>query len=219
MSAFHVLPGIIVIFALTLSFKDFWQQLLPKLLSDKAFQHFLFFVMLAIFFLWSAQASTKEYLSIHLLGLTTLTLLLGWRSAFVITIIPVTGLCLTLQLPFNQFFIYLLLSSLIPILISHAVFWLSFRFLPKNIFVYIFVAGFFAGGITSSIHFLVNSLFYLWQGSYDWKTINDNYLLFLPLLIFPEGLLNGMAAAIMSVFKPEWLRTFSDKHYLYPTKK
>lgn len=39
--------------------------------------------------------------------------------------------------------------------------------------------------------------------------------IFVPLLAFPEGLLNGMALAILAVFRPEWLRVFSDRDYLY----
>ncbi|TON15302.1 hypothetical protein CGH62_27375, partial [Vibrio parahaemolyticus] len=36
-----------------------------------------------------------------------------------------------------------------------------------------------------------------------------------PLLAFPEGLLNGMSLAVLTVFKPEWLRVFSDRDYIY----
>ncbi len=110
---------------------------------------------------------------------------------------------------------YLLLSVLLPILISYAIFALSYHYLPRNIFVFIFVAGFFNGGMTGSLHLLLNTLYQLTFGSHDWHTIYDNYLIFVPLLAFPEGLLNGMALAILSVFKPEWLRVFSDRDYIY----
>lgn len=215
MSAIELLPISLVIMAITFSLKDIKNVFLPKLLADKPFQHFVFFAMLGLFFLWSAQAGIKENLSIHFLGLTIFTLVFGWRTAFLLTIPVTLGLCLTQQLPYAQLFDYLFISSLIPITISYMVFVLSFRYLPKNIFIYIFIAGFFNGGLTSSTHFVFNSLLHVWQGNYDWQTITNNYLMFLPLLAFPEGLLNGMAAAVMSVFKPEWLRTFSDSHYIY----
>lgn len=171
--------------------------------------------MLGLFLLWSTQASVKEGLSLHFLALTTLTMMYGWRSAFILTLPVSAALALFGKISFAALPEYLLLSSLLPILISYSIFALSYHYLPRNIFVFIFVAGFFNAGVTGSLHLLLNSL-YIWQlGAYDWITITDNYLIFVPLLAFPEGLLNGMALAILAVFRPEWLRVFSDRDYLY----
>lgn len=92
---------------------------------------------------------------------------------------------------------------------------LSYHYLPRNIFVFIFVAGFFNGALTGSAHLLVSGLYYWFTGNHDWTTIVDNYLVFIPLLAFPEGLLNGMSLTMFTVFKPEWLRVFSDRDYIY----
>ncbi|WP_154171636.1 energy-coupling factor ABC transporter permease [Vibrio metoecus] len=206
---------IIILAVLLLVKKDSQQTLWPKFRNDRSFQHLTYFVMLGLFLLWSAQASVKEGLNIHFLALTTLTMMYGWRSAFIITIPVTTALALVGKISFAALPEYLLLSSLLPILISYSVFALSYHYLPRNIFVFIFVAGFFNAGVTGSLHLLLNSL-YVWEmGTYDWKTIMDNYLIFIPLLAFPEGLLNGMALAILAVFRPEWLRVFSDRDYLY----
>lgn len=206
----------IIIFAvLLLVKKDSQHALWPKFRDDRTFQHLTYFVMLGLFLLWSAQASVKEGLTIHFLALTTLTMMYGWRSAFIITIPITAALALFGKISLAALPEYLLLSSLLPILISYSVFALSYHYLPRNIFVFIFVAGFFNAGVTGSLHLLLNSL-YVWEmGTYDWKTIMDNYLIFIPLLAFPEGLLNGMALAILAVFRPEWLRVFSDRDYLY----
>lgn len=206
---------IIILAVLLLVKKDSQQALWPKFRNDRSFQHLTYFVMLSLFLLWSAQASVKEGLNIHFLALTTLTMMYGWRSAFIITIPVTTALALVGKISFAALPEYLLLSSLLPILISYSVFALSYHYLPRNIFVFIFVAGFFNAGLTGSLHLLINSL-YIWQlGTYDWTTIMDNYLIFVPLLAFPEGLLNGMALAILAVLRPEWLRVFSDRDYLY----
>ncbi|ENM5834000.1 energy-coupling factor ABC transporter permease [Vibrio metoecus] len=210
------LASTIIIFAvLLLVKKDNQHALWPKFRDDRTFQHLTYFVMLGLFLLWSAQASVKEGLTIHFLALTTLTMMYGWRSAFIITIPVTAALALFGKISLAALPEYLLLSSLLPILISYSVFALSYHYLPRNIFVFIFVAGFFNAGVTGSLHLLLNSL-YVWEmGTYDWKTIMDNYLIFIPLLAFPEGLLNGMALAILAVFRPEWLRVFSDRDYLY----
>ncbi len=38
------------------------------------------------------------------------------------------------------------------------------------------------------------------------------------LIWFPEGLLNGMAITLMTVYRPQWLRTFYDNEYLSPER-
>ncbi|MDG3088391.1 energy-coupling factor ABC transporter permease [Vibrio hannami] len=211
----YILPYIAVFIAIGLCIKDFRHAFLPKLLTDKPFQNFCFFTTIGLFFLWSAQAGVKEGLLIHFLGLTIFTLIFGMRTAFLLTIPIAFALAITTQIPFDTLAEYLFLSCLIPISVSYGIYYLSFHYLPKNIFIFIFVAGFLNGALTGSVHLLTNTGYQLWQGNYDWQTISDNYFIFLPLLAFPEGLLNGMAAAIMAVFKPEWLRTFSDKDYIY----
>lgn len=219
MDSIQLISALLVITAILFCWRDFYQIFVAKLLNDKSFQHFAFLLMLGLFFLWSAQASVKEGLSIHFLAMTSFTLIFGWRSAFMLTLPVIAGLAITGQIPVETLASYTLLTSLLPILISYSVFAASYRYLPHNIFIYIFIAGFFNGGFTGSMHLLLNTGFQVVHGLHDWQTINDNYFIFLPLLAFPEGLINGMAAAMMSVFKPEWLRTFSDRDYIYQRGK
>ncbi|WP_332059000.1 energy-coupling factor ABC transporter permease [Vibrio panuliri] len=188
---------------------------IPKLKSEPSFQHLTCAVCFSLFLLWSAEAGIKPGLDIHFLALTSLCLMYGWRVAYLLCVPIALSLALFGTLTLEAMGQYLLLSCLIPLLTSYVVFLLSYRYLPRNIFVYIFVAGFFNGAITGSVHILSTSFFHLVMDSHDWATIVDNYLVFIVLLAFPEGLLNGMAVAVLSVFKPEWLRTFSDRDYIY----
>jgi len=188
---------------------------MPKLKKERSFQHITFAVIFALFVLWSADAGVKDGLSIHFLALTALTLMYGWRSAFALTAVISLLMAIVGELSFFSLPEYLLLSGLIPILISHLVFVTSYHYLPRNIFVFIFVAGFFNGAITGSLHLILNGTYLLASSHYDWQTILDNYLVFTPLLAFPEGLLNGMVIALLCVFKPELLRVFSDRDYIY----
>ncbi|OLQ94249.1 hypothetical protein BIY21_00170 [Vibrio ponticus] len=195
--------------------KDTRDNFLPKLKQESHFQHLTFAVCFALFLLWLAEAGIKQGLDIHFLALTSLTLMYGWRVAYLLCFPVILSLALFGTLSITDMGHYLVLSCLIPILTSYGVFLLSYRYLPRNIFVFIFVAGFFNGAITGSVHILSTSLFHLLTDQHDWTTIVDNYLVFIALLAFPEGLLNGMAIAVFSVFKPEWLRTFSDRDYIY----
>lgn len=206
---------VIVIIFVFIAVKDVKTAFWPKFKSEKSFQHLTYCVVFALFLLWSAQASVKEGLTIHFLALTTLTMMFGWRSAFILTIPVSCALIIVGKISLYGLPEYLLLSCLLPILISYAIFSISYHYFPRNIFVFIFVAGFFNGGLTGSLHLLINAGYQLNLGQHDWKTILDNYLIFIPLLAFPEGLLNGMSLAILSVFKPEWLRVFSDRDYIY----
>lgn len=194
---------------------DVKRHLLPKLQKDRSFQHITYAIIFALFLLWSAQAGVKDNLSIHFLGLTTLTLMYGWKIAYLLSGIVSLLLAAFGELHFFQLPEYLLLSGLVPITISCIIFNLTYKYLPRNIFVFIFIAGFFNGAVTGSLHLVINSLYHVVNDTHDWATIVDNYLIFTPLLAFPEGLLNGMTTAMLCVFKPEWLRVFSDKDYIY----
>lgn len=206
---------IVVLLAVVLSWRDLTQVLLTKLKTERTFQHITFATILMFSVLWSTEAGVKENLSIHFLGLTALTLMYGWRSAFALSIAIVLLMTLFGSLAWTALPQFLVFSALLPIAISYAIFLLSYHYLPRNIFVFIFVAGFLNGALTGTLHLLINSGYYLLATDLDWPTIFDNYLLFTPLLAFPEGLLNGMAIAMLTVFKPELLRVFSDRDYIY----
>ncbi|MGR5485397.1 energy-coupling factor ABC transporter permease [Vibrio alfacsensis] len=216
MDWFNLVSTIVVIWVVTaFCVSDFRKVVWPKMVQEKPFQHLVFTTLFLLIVLWSAQASVKEGLQIHFLAITTLTMMYGWRMAFLLCILAVLANHLLHDTPLLMLPTSLVLSALIPILISQLVFILSYQFLPRNIFVFIFVAGFFNGAITGSLHLLGNAFYHLYIGHYDWQTILDNYFAFVPLLAFPEGMLNGMALAVLSVFKPEWLRAFSDRDYIY----
>ncbi|AVF59578.1 energy-coupling factor ABC transporter permease [Vibrio diabolicus] len=211
------LGSLVVILWIVLAYclPDWKKVVWPKLEKEKAFQHLVFATLFFFSILWATQAGVKEGLQIHFLALTTLTMMYGWRMAFLISIPAMLVNHLLHDVSLLQLPTSLVLSALLPIFISYLVFLLSYHYLPRNILVFIFVAGFFNGAITGSLHLLINSFYHLSVGHYDWETIQHNYFIFVPLLAFPEGLLNGMSLAVLTVFKPEWLRVFSDRDYIY----
>ncbi|MDV5045995.1 energy-coupling factor ABC transporter permease [Vibrio diabolicus] len=211
------LGSLVVILWIVLAYclPDWKKVVWPKLEKEKAFQHLVFATLFFFSILWATQAGVKEGLQIHFLALTTLTMMYGWRMAILISIPAMLVNHLLHDVSLLQLPTSLVLSALLPIFISYLVFLLSYHYLPRNIFVFIFVAGFFNGAITGSLHLLINSFYHLSVGHYDWETIQHNYFIFVPLLAFPEGLLNGMSLAVLTVFKPEWLRVFSDRDYIY----
>jgi uncharacterized membrane protein len=54
----------------------------------------------------------------------------------------------------------------------------------------------------------------LGAGLYDWAHIRNDYLPYIPLIIFPEAVLNGMLMTVFVVIRPEWVRSFDDEFYI-----
>ena len=205
----------IVIASIKMVWSDVSSAFLPKLVQSSAFQYITFGVITALLILWSAKSGLNDDMSVHFLGLTAVTLMYGWRCAYFISSIVALLLMLLGTLSVESVTSFLVVSCLIPILLSYLIFAVSYHSLPRNIFVFIFVAGFFNAALVCIVHLLVRGLFIYCFTDYDWQAIKTNYLILIPLLSFPEGLINGMFIAVLTVFKPELLRVFSDKHYIY----
>ncbi|OEE65611.1 hypothetical protein A1OS_13410 [Enterovibrio norvegicus] len=194
--------------------RDGWQ----KMRQDKGYQHLVFASGIVLFCLWALKAGIREGLDIHFLGMTVLTLCHGPRIAVWIAMIPLALMVGFGLLPAMDVGLYAVTTAVIPAFVSYAIFWLSYRYLSRHLFVYIFIAGFFNAAFTIVLHLIVVSAGYWVSGLYSWDTITHNYLMLAVLIWFPEGLLNGMAVTLMSVYRPHWLRTFYDREYLSPDR-
>ncbi|MCG9723436.1 energy-coupling factor ABC transporter permease [Shewanella sp. Isolate7] len=183
------------------------------LLKDKALQTRL---LLAIFFvnaLWLIDASITPGIHAHFLGIVTLMLMFGWRLATLALLLPVAFFAtFMLKLPLD-FAIYGLVAIALPLFLSYVVYSQVFKYLPHHLFVYIFCGAFMNAFLCIVFHILCWSTWLYLSSDYDWSYLADNYLLLIPLLAFPEALLNGMAVTLMVVYRPEWLYDYSDRTY------
>lgn len=194
--------------------REFW----PKLRDERTYQHLVFASLAALAVIWSIQAGIKDGLQLHFLLLTTLVLCHGWRIALWLGNVPLLALFLQNKLSWPDSGLFFISQLLLPVLFSYALFLWSYHRLSRQLFVYLFVAG-FIGAALSIVLQLTATAGLLWlEGRYDWTTIYDNYLLFSLLIWFPEALLNGAALTLLAVYKPEWLRTFYDREYLSPDR-
>ena len=183
-------------------------------LQDKTRHHLCFGAAIALVPLWMMQAGIKTGLEVHFLGLTTLVLLLGWRMGVLMASL---SLLLVTSFGFEAWTMLgpnLLLGVIIPLSASYLFFLLTYSYLYRHLFVYIFVAGFLNAALTITLKTLLFSGFMVWSEQYNWQVVFDNYLSILPLLLLPEALLNGMAITVLVVFKPEWMRTYRDRDYI-----
>lgn len=189
---------------------EFW----PKFRSEKGYQHWVLASVVALFLLWSLRAGLADGLQVHFLALTTLALCHGWRIAVLIGVIPTLLLAAFGLLPVGDIGIFFVVSVIFPAWLSFCLFRLSYQYLNRHLFVYIFVAAFLNGALTMAAHQLLNGVVMWGAGLYSWHYITENYLVLMPLLLFPEALINGMAITLLVVYQPQWVRTFHDNDYL-----
>jgi len=203
---------------LLLLLRFFPRELLPKLRTDNDYQHFWFSSVLVIALLWLAQAGIKPGLELHLLGITALVLCHGWRIAWLIGSLAIAILVAVGKISLADAGAMALLTVLLPALFSYLIFLTSYQYLPRHLFIYIFVAGFANAALTITFKMVLTALWFYWQGIYSWASIYQDYLQLALLIWFAEALLNGMAITLMSVYRPHWLRTFYDNEYLSPDR-
>ncbi len=182
--------------------------------QSKLQQHLVFGATAAVFILWLFRAGIYDGLGVHFLWLTALTMTLGVRYSLLsglAVLIAVTALGYE---DWRMIGVNGLLGVAAPIALTHLIFNWSFHRLPRNLFIYIFVCAFFPGALMIATKMMLLAGYYVVDGTYDWLTVKDNYVVLIPLLLFPEGMLNGMTMTLLTIYKPHWIYTFHDKFYI-----
>ncbi|BDX06181.1 energy-coupling factor ABC transporter permease [Planctobacterium marinum] len=187
---------------------------ISRLFSERRLQHFVFGAAASLFMLWFFRTGIYEGLTVHFLWLTACVLLLGLRWAILSSSLALLGLTIAGLEPWSMLGVNGLLGVVAPLALSYAIYSLSFHRLPKHFFIYIFVCGFFAGLASLTLKMGLLGGYYTLTGIHDWDIVQDNYLILIPLLLFPEGLLNGMTMTLLIIYKPHWVYTFHDKFYI-----
>ncbi len=189
-------------------------SLLRTLGAHPLYQHLCLGGAIVLVPLWTLRAGLHEGLEIHFLGLTSLTLLLGWRLALLAPCLTLLLLAYFGVIPLADIGWQALIGVALPMATSWLLFLGSWAWLPRHLFVYLFVAAFLGGALSISAKVIANALLMGVSGTYSWHTISADYLSIWPLLLFPEALLNGMTMTLLAVYRPHWVNTFFDREYL-----
>ncbi|HID01383.1 MAG TPA: hypothetical protein EYP05_08675 [Piscirickettsiaceae bacterium] len=185
-----------------------------KVRGDSHAQHVFFGVTLALAFLWYGTASIGDGLSFHFLLITTVTLLFGWQFAVLaalLALIVLSGFGLT---GWDALAVNWLLMGVVPALITWWILVAAYRWLPRHFFVYVFLNAFLAAGISTFIALVITGYVLIWAGVQTAEKVAHSFMPYIPLLAAPEAFLNGMIMAFLVMFKPHWIATFTDEHYL-----
>ena len=184
-----------------------------ELIANKRLQHLVFGATASVFVLWLFRAGIYDGLTVHFLWLPALALTLGLRWAIISATIALLGMTAVGKEEWTMIGVNGLFGVVIPLCFSYAILMLTFHKLPRHLFIYIFVCAFFPGAFAIALKMALLTGYYVFDDVYTWRVAFDNYLILTPLMMFPEAMLNGMTMTLLTIYKPDWIYTFQDKHY------
>jgi len=177
----------------------------------------LFASAVVLWLVWQLRTDIPgtEGLEFHLLMATTVTLMFGWAFAFLVicaaqVLVTVQGMA-----EWGSFAAIVTCNGAVPIAATVGVYALSRRYLPRHFFVYIFVCCFGAGAL-SMLASRATGMIVLLSGEAHtvFQMQADGYFIMLIVTMFPEAFVNGAIMTMLVVFKPHWVGSFRDRHYL-----
>lgn len=183
-------------------------------LSDNEASHVYFGAVAVACVLWTLRAGIAPGYNYHLLGMTSLCLMFDWQFALLAASLVL--LVTTWKGPAGgeAFALNALIMGALPVLSTRVLLYASQRRLTHNFFVYIFVNAFFAGALGILLSGLAASAVLALAEGGTVNQTREDYLLFIPLLLFGEAFLNGMAMTLLVAYRPRWVSTFHDHWYL-----
>ncbi len=183
-------------------------------LRDNNFSHLVFASTVAILILWNIRAGIYPAIHFHLLGVTTFTLMVGWRFAIIGVTLALIGTTAYGHGGWETLGLNGLIMGVLPALFTHWLLEVAQRRLPHNFFIYIYINGFLAGGLAICVSGFTTAAL-LWSldiHSFDW--LGYQYLAFFPLMFFSEAVLNGMITTMLVALRPQWILSFDDRLYI-----
>ena len=186
-----------------------WQAFL----AQPNLQHVFLGASVALFLMWIFEAGIRPALGFHFLGVTVYTLMFGWSLGVIGVSLIAVGVTLTGG-DWSALAMNALLLGILPVSTSYGIYRLVHRYLPRHLFIYIFLCAFFNAMVAAGTVILTLVTLLVFAESYTFDRISNEYLPFVPLYLLPEGMLNGMVTTALIVLKPDWLKTYDDEIYL-----
>ena len=181
---------------------------------DTTRYHLLFGGVIFCMVLWLLSVRVIEGLWLHFLGVTTLTLILGWRFAMLAVSVAIVLHTLLLGEALAAVSPAWLFTVAIPASVSRAVVHFLRKLKTRNLFIYMLGAG-FGGGVLSVLFVALVAVPLLWMiGQTEWAADALVNWPLITLMMFPEGFINGMLVTTLTVFYPSLVKTFDDRYYL-----
>lgn len=172
--------------------------------------HLLYGGSLACVALWLISVNTIEGIWLHLVGVTSLTLILGWRFAILAGTVAVVAHTWLIGQGSAAMPVAWLLTVAIPATVTTLLAQQVQRRWPRNLFVYVLGVG-FGGGVLSGLALALTGLAVLFlAGQQALVSAALEQWPLISLMLFPEGFINGMVMTTLAVFYPDLVRTYEE---------
>jgi uncharacterized membrane protein len=102
----------------------------------------------------------------------------------------------------------------VPVLVTESLLRFARQRLPHNFFVYVYVNGFLAAGLSILAASLLGALIMVGVDAASGEWLGYQYLPYLPLIFFAEAIINGMIMTVMVALRPGWVASFDDNLYI-----
>jgi uncharacterized membrane protein len=164
--------------------------------------------------LWSIQATVGEGFTFHLLGVTAFTLVVGPALALLGTGVAL-GLLIAVRggLGLNAGIAFVTMAA-VPVAATWAIHVTARRRLAPNFFIYIFVGAFFGAAAAYAAAGIAGAVVLALGAGVASPLVFGEYMPYLIYLAFGEATLTGMSMTLLVVYRPQWVATFDDAHYL-----
>lgn len=179
--------------------------------SDDA--HVFFAASIILWLAWRTGGGITGGMEFHLLLATSATLMFGWQFALLAA--SIAQFCLTLEGTGNwmSYSLNLWVNGIIPIIVTFGLFQILYVSLPKHFFIYIYGSAFFGGALAMALSRTIGMAILLLSGAYSWLQLKDESA-FIFIMLFPEAFINGLIMTVLVAYRPTWVSSFSDQHYL-----
>jgi uncharacterized membrane protein len=213
----NLLPGDLLLFANFVWLLVLLQALRAApwrlFLASSKLQHVFLGASVVLFLMWIFEVGVRPALGFHFLCVTVYTLMFGWSLGVIGASLAAVAVTL-LSGDWSALALNALLLGVLPVSTSYGIYTLVYRYLPHHLFIYIFLCAFFNAMLAAGAAVLALVILLVVTDTYTFARISHEYLPFLPLYLFPEGLLNGMMTTALIGLKPDWLKTYDDETYL-----
>ena len=206
MVAAHLLYGLALAVAL---WRAPWKRL-----GEASLLHVYLGTTVGVLVLWQLQAGVLPGLNFHILGAALFTLMFGWPLAMVASSLVMLAVTVAGAGGWQAYSINALLMGVLPVVVTWLVYRAVYRSLPRHLFVYIFVCGFFGAALAMAATGLVSAGVFALSGAYPPDELLQHYLPYYLLMVFPEAILTGSFVALLVVYRPQWIWSWDERRYL-----
>ncbi len=186
----------------------------PALRADPSRTHLVLLAVVFLVGMWTLSVTLMPGLTLHFLGAATVTLVIGLELTLIAGLIAAVLSALLFGHGLAIAGWTFVLSAALPAAITYGITRASQHFLPPNFFIYLFIGVFLSAVLGVLVHGGGTALLVMALGLYDTDIIWNNYLRILPLLAFPEGVINGMLMTALALVSPQLVISFDDHHYI-----